>query len=265
MDNIQEPVQADPQGQSATEQQVPEVQQEGATSENESGEATTFEELAAKKGWKTPDDLAKAYANLEGHSTKVSQDKAKLEREFFSLNPTKEEVQDKRQELQAKGDDVALAELDKFVSQRIKEETSKIRAEFQDKDSRRDLRETIEKHPDFGKYAPDVKEIKKQYPNMPFSDALLMAKAQKGDLTTEARRQGMTQGAQVVARQQGAQVAPTKTAKEGKITASELLEGAGQRWKAPNTGVHSPQAVAEIEAIERELFGQVLQKTPSGL
>lgn len=260
MDNIQDQVAA-PEGEAQQPvEQMPNVQSDDATSQgSEAPEGTTFQELAAKKGFKSADDLAKAYANLEGHSTKVSQDKAKLEREFFSPQVREESTRP------IANDEQALNELAKFVKDQNKSELQQIRAEFKEREDRRELRETIEKNQDFGKFAQDVKELKRQYPDMPFNDALLMAKAQKGVLVTEARREGMTEGARATASQAQAQVASTKPVKESKITASDLLTNAGNRWKAPNTGVHSQQTIAEVEAIERELFGQVLQKTPSGL
>src|SRR3990167_6367169 len=260
MDNDQVVDTVVPEGQTTPTEQSPSVQTDDATSEGqEAPEGTTYQELAAKKGFKSADDLAKAYANLEGHSTKVSQDKAKLEREFFSPQVREEPLKVATQ------DEQALNELDKFVKERTKSELQQIRAEFKEREDRRELRDTIEKHSDFGKYASDVKELKRQYPDMPFSDALLMAKAQKGDLATEARRQGATESAQVQARQAGAQVATAKSVKESKVGVSDLLQGAGDRWKAPKSGVHSQQAIAEIEAVEKELFGYVLPKTPSGI
>src|SRR3990167_2044891 len=261
MDNDQVVDTVVPEGQTTPTEQSPSVQSDDATSQGqEAPEGTTYQELAAKKGFKSADDLAKAYANLEGHSTKVSQDKAKLEREFFS--PKQSQV---REPLPVVPEEQALNELDKFVKERTKSELQQIRAEFKEREDRRELRDTIEKHSDFGKYASDVKELKRQYPDMPFSDALLMAKAQKGDLATEARRQGATESAQVQARQAGAQVATAKSVKESKVGVSDLLQGAGDRWKAPKSGVHSQQAIAEIEAVEKELFGYVLPKTPSGI
>ena len=258
MDNIQDSVAA-PTGEAQQPvEQMPNVQADGATSEvKEASTETTFNELAAKKGWKTPDDLAKAYANLEGHSTKTSQEKSELEKAFFNAKPN--------EQTSVATDDVALQELDKFVNQRVTNEISKIRAEWQDRESRRELRDTIDKNPDFGKYAQDVKELKSKYPGMPFDEAYTVAKALKGDLATQAKAEGMKLSVEAVQRQTAAQVAPEKKGAENKIAATDLLQGAGKRWTADNRGHVDHRAHAEIEMVERELFGTILQKTQSGL
>src|ERR1041384_7517583 len=94
MDNIQDTVQADPQGESASVEQIPDVQSNETAQESQtdsvqpesskSSDETSFEAIAAKKGFKTPDDLAKAYANLESKNTKVAMKNADLEKIFFT-------------------------------------------------------------------------------------------------------------------------------------------------------------------------------------
>lgn len=58
-----------------------EVEEESAETEapeEQAEDGTTFEELAQKKGFRTPNDLAKAYRELESHTTKVQMDRAEL-------------------------------------------------------------------------------------------------------------------------------------------------------------------------------------------
>lgn len=49
----------------------PQSVQQQAPAQNAPQDGTTFAELAAKKGWQSPDDMAKSYANLESHNKKV--------------------------------------------------------------------------------------------------------------------------------------------------------------------------------------------------
>lgn len=260
MDNVQETVPAAAQAQTAPVTETPVVQPEGAASgvtegpqANASG--TTFEELAAKKGFKSPDDLAKAYANIESHSTKVAQEKSELEKLFFQ-QPTQPEP---------KQPDDALAELDRFVSEKLSEKEKQLEHKFETKLAKLELEKVIEKNPDFQKYASDVKDIKVRFPNMSFSEALLLAKAQKGSLVAEAKSQALKEAVEVVQRQSQAQVAPEKTAAENKVTAQDLLQGASKRWTPDRVGKISDRARAEIELLEKELFGGVLEKTSTGL
>lgn len=258
MDNIQGSETVVPEGQTTSETQMPSVQTDGATSEGqEAPTGTTFQELAAKKGWNSPDDLAKAYRELESHSTKISQKASDLEKEFFS----KQESSPSQQPTE----DAALQELDKFVNERVKKEVQAIRSEWQDREARRELREVMDKNQDFGKYASDIKNIKGQYPNMSFSDAYLFAKAQKGDLVAEATSKAFQTKTEAVQRQSAAQVASPKQGKESNIGVSDVLRGASKRWAPKAWGQPDSRAVSEIEQVEKELFGRVLQKTNSGL
>src|SRR3990167_10266514 len=57
---------------------------------------TTFDELAKKKGWQNPDDMAKSYAELERHKTTVEMDRAALikarDRKSTRLNSTHSQI-----------------------------------------------------------------------------------------------------------------------------------------------------------------------------
>lgn len=258
MDNDQVVDQVVPEGETTPTEQSPTVQSDGATSQGEEApKGTTFQELAAKKGWKSPDDMAKSYREIESHSTKVSQKASDLEKEFFNREPSAPSQQ--------MPDDAALQELDKFVNERVKKEVQAIRSEWQDREARRELREVMDKNQDFGKYAKDVKELKTQYPNMSFGDALLFAKAQKGDLQSEATSKAMQTKTEAVVKQMAAQVTTPKQGKESPVGAQDMLQGASKRWAPKTYAAPDQRAVSEIEQIEKELFGRVLVKTNSGL
>ena len=50
-------------------------------------EGTTFAELAAKKGFSSPDDMAKAYSNLESHNKKVEMTAADIIKQVYENQP----------------------------------------------------------------------------------------------------------------------------------------------------------------------------------
>lgn len=227
--------------------------------ETKPSDESSFESLAAKKGFKTPDDLAKAYANLERQSTKTSMKAAELEKSFF---PQEARTDTPQAPVELKAEKDAIDELRNFgkrefveplkqeFDQRLKTELAKI-----------ELRQTIKENPDFSKYADEVKELKTKHPSMSFSEAYTFAKAMKGDLVQEATAKAYSEGAKVGYKQVAAQVAPTKPVTEDKIAASDLLQGAASRWK---TGTNTPADVrarikAEQAMVERELFGQELK------
>jgi len=282
MDNDKANVQQAPdtdkgQAEQQSIEQSPDVQTADVPAEVSKGpsdkkEGTTFEELAAKKGFKSIDDLAKAYANLESQNKKVEMTNAELQKLFFEAQQ-RSQNQDTQPFSQTLPENLdvdkqALEELDRFVSEKVKEREEKLRQEFKTELEKKELKEVIKENPDFVNYAKDVKEVKKKYPDMSFSEAYIFAKAQKGDLQKEVKAQGLKEGAKAVIEQQKAQTAPVKKAEEKKIGPEELLEGASRRWapKARGTAIEVDQrAVAEIEQVEKELFGTPLDKTSIGL
>ena len=265
MDNDQVVDQVAPEGQTTPTEQSPDVQSDGATSKaSESSSETNFESLAAKKGFKTADDLAKAYANLESHSTKVAQKASDLEKTFFP-GGEQPKADSRRFNSSETNEEQALAELDKFVNDRTSVEIQKVRAEFEEREQRRELRDVIKQYPDFGKYASEVKEVKGRYPNMPFEEAYQFAKLQKGDFQREASTEAIKFSSKQAQAQQQAQVAQTKPVKETNIGIKELLKNAASQVKINQYGKADPRSVAYFEQMEKELFGQTLDKTSSGL
>jgi hypothetical protein len=261
MDNIQDAEQAVPQGQAAPVEQVPTVQPVEVATVSEGPVETTFEELKAKKGFQSPDDLAKAYANLESHNKRVEMKTADMEKQFFPVesprdiqpqSPASQAIQESQQ---------ALNELRKFVQTEVEPLKKDFDQRLQTELSKIELRQVMKENTDFGKYATDVKELKTRYPAMSFTEAYSFAKAMKGDSVAEAKSQAFQRGASVAQRQVAAQVAPAKGASEDKIPAQDLLQGASKRWViSPKT---SPEQIARIKAeqslIEREIFGEELK------
>lgn len=263
MDNIQD-TGVDPKGQSAPVEQVPAVQSEATTptvppveSPTETPkpfDETSFEAIASKKGFKSPDDLAKAYANLERQTTRVSQKAADYEKVFFS------QPQEQKQEVYAMpnltDETKALDELDKFVNERTQKAISQAELKFRTELAKIELNQVIEKTPDFGDYVTEVKELKTKYPEMSFRDAYTFAKALKGDLISEAKAEGLREGTKLAYKQATAQVAPTKAVAEEKtITPTELLQNASKRWTVrPGMKQEDIQRIrAEQDFVARQL------------
>lgn len=229
------------------------------TEEQRPSDEASFDTLAAKKGFKTPDDLAKAYANLERQNTKTSMKAAELEKAFFPQEVRTEAPQTPTglkaetnaiDELRDFGKREFVEPLKQEFDQRLKTEIAKL-----------ELRQTVKDNPDFAKYAEDVKELKTKHPSMSFSEAYTFAKALKGDSLSEAKAQAYSEGAKVGYKQVAAQVAPTKAAAEDKIAATDLLQGAASRWKttARTTPDQRARIAAEQKLVEREIFGQELK------
>lgn len=260
MDNVNN---AAPQGQAV---QTPDVQNTVAPVEQQPqqpSDETSYEAIAAKKGFQSPDDLAKAYANLESRATKSDMSNAELQKLFFEAQQS-EPVQQHSLGMQAQppGQDQALAELDRYLDQKWSTREQALKSEFKQELQKRELNDLLKESPDFAKYTSDVKELKNRYPDMSFKEAYTFAKALKGDLVQEARSEGMKQGAEYIQKQAQAQVAPSMQTRESKrAPVDEILQGAGKRWAADPMGRVNPQARAEREAIERELFGRVLPET----
>lgn len=219
---------------------------------------SAFEELAQKKGFKGPDDLAKAYQELESHNKKTEMARADLEKLFFAA--PQESAKETSQPPQSES-----ADLDRFVQERLAKTEAQLKAEMDDKLQRLELKSLLKEHEDFGQYAKDIKELRTKHPTMGFEEAYTFAKAQSGNLAKEARSQAQ-QSVQIARQAQSqAQVTPAKSGAEHKVSPSDILAGAGTRWAPPARGQADARAVAEIEQVERELFGHVLQKTNSGL
>lgn len=68
------------------------AEQVSSTQENEQtqNDWKIFQQLAEKKGFKSPDDLAKSYMALESRSTKAEQGRASLEKQLESIKQLKE-------------------------------------------------------------------------------------------------------------------------------------------------------------------------------
>lgn len=148
------------------EQEAGENQQTNSTMVVTSGEeqTITFEELAAKKGFKSPDDLAKSYAELERKRTKESMDHADLLRvkeEASRLpEPTKQVVDN----LRTNDPDLSQDEAVKIVERMIEKRLAPLREKME-------IKEAF-KNPDDMKFASEVAKLVRNNPQIPWDIAL---------------------------------------------------------------------------------------------
>lgn len=267
MDNVQDTATA-PQGQAETVEQAPDVQSVNPTPTDSTAEATaepsqpsdetSYEQVAASKGFKSPDELAKAYVNSERLATKASMKAADLEKQFFPER--KQDAPEPQHQFrpQAQDEQQALQELDKFVNERIARERETLRSEVKTELAKVELRSVIRDNADFGKYATDIKELKSKYPDMSFQEAYTFSKALKGDSIQEAKAEGRREGTWAAQKQSSAQVAQTKPVTEDKVPVGELIQGSSKRLtiKQGMTVDQVKQIQAERQFIENQLMAR---------
>lgn len=128
--------------------------QQTNTQEAAGGEtARTYEELAAKKGFKSPEDLARSYMELEKAKTLQSMDMAELLR-------VKLDAQESQPGTQDMSHDEAIRIVESIVEKRVRplQETLEIQKAF--------------KNPEDMQYASEVAGLVKSNPTIPWSIAL---------------------------------------------------------------------------------------------
>lgn len=128
---------------------------------------TTFAELAAKKGFKSADDLAKSYAELEAHATKKSMELSELVTARTEGLRATEHANQGNGNSSGKADytpDEALAIVGKLIDERV----APIREQLA-------IRETFKNQEDM-QFAPAVAELVKKNPQIPWDVALKAVK-----------------------------------------------------------------------------------------
>jgi hypothetical protein len=108
------------------EQAIAEAGQTEATETTSEAEVTeeapsAFDQLAAKKGFKSVDDLVKAYENVEGYSTKLNQDLKAIKEEIRSIKtpPVNDDPYQDLPDDQRKALSLLEQVIDKAVSKRL--------------------------------------------------------------------------------------------------------------------------------------------------
>ena len=158
---------------------------------------TTFAELAAKKGWQSPEDMAKAYAHLESHNTKVEMSMAEL----ANARETEEQELPQESSNESVGPVESHDEALRVVQNIVKQQTKPLQDQIA-------LMNLFNKSPDAKNYATQMAKVVKDNPGVSWEVAYKAAKFD--DVSKQANVQG-TQEAQDM--QQLKQAAITGVAK----------------------------------------------------
>lgn len=222
------------QEQSGQAEPSPVADQKAAQQEaqQDSGKApqqeTTFAELAAKKGFKSPDDLAKAYANLESQNTRVEMGLSDLMRLREQSQPGEtEDLAAVDQEIQTQ--EQALKVVEKVVRRFTRPLEDKIA-----------LQELFFKHPDATQYAAEIGKAIKDNPGITWESAYKVAKFDA--LQNTAREQGREEAYQTMEKKQLASVQPTRPAEQA-TNLRDLIVDKNIPW-------------IEVQRIMKERFAQ---------
>ena len=172
------------------------------SSETDAPRGTTFDDLAAKKGFKSADDLAAAYQNLESQNKRVE----------MSLS----ELVDSRLQSPAT-DDVSPEELANAQSQEaalkiVEKVVRKFTRPLEDKLALQDL---MAKNPDATQYASEMAKLVKNNPGIGWDVAYKAAKFDQ--LAVQARDEGRTEAYRGIQKKQAFTVeAPKAVVKDSK-------------------------------------------------
>ena len=165
-----------------------------------------FEELANKKGFKSPDDLAKAYSELEADNTRTKMDNSDLlkAREEGLSSKTDDKVPEITSDMT---DDEAKAVLNKHIDEQLE---SKLRP-IQEKQA---INDVVNKYPDAPKYFGKMAEHVKNNPKESWESAYKNVKFD--DLATEAKQEGRNEAVANQAAKSSAQV-EASSVKQSKV------------------------------------------------
>lgn len=164
---------------------------------DEASEGTTFEELAQKKGWSSPDDLAKAYRELESQNKRVEMDRASL----LKIRQT-----EKRSDV---------------VEEEPTLEESGVLREVREMKERLEIKELFDTHKDAGEYSKRMADFIKENPHATWESAYRFVKFE--DLEKRARDEGRQEAYQNIEQKKKASgVSSGPKTKKGK-TLDELV------------------------------------------
>lgn len=173
-------------------QGVPAPQQaqgQQAPNQQSAPEGITFTELAAKKGWKSPDDMARSYSNLESHNKTVemtASDILKMVQEG-NVSPLPAPVaQPTVVPQQASREDEAAINI---VRQIVQAETKPLHEQIA-------LQNLFLKNPEAKDYASGIAKAVKENPGISWENALKLAKFDT--IEQNARGQGRTEAYQTI-------------------------------------------------------------------
>ncbi len=173
-------------------------QQETQPGQQNAPEGITFQELAVKKGFKSPDDLAKAYSNLESHNKGVEMslsDALRARQESLPAEELNQPVQT---------DEDALKVVEKIVQRAVRP----IKDELA-------LSELMRQHPDVQQFAPAMAKLVKENPGISWEVAYKAAKFDH--IGPQAKQEGQKEAYQAIQNKQTVAVGePKATTKESR-------------------------------------------------
>ena len=197
-------------GQAATSpdkgQSKSESAQADPSSDASAPQGTTFEELASKKGFKSADDLAAAYANLESQNKRV-------EMGFAELAKIRETTQSEFVP------DVSNVQTPEDAQRIVEGIVKKFTRPLEDKIALQDL---FFKNPDAAQYAASMAKLVKDSPGMNWEHAYKVAKFD--DVAKQATEKAKQEVYQAIQQKQAVATAPARASAKDTRPLAELIK-----------------------------------------
>lgn len=153
------------------------------TSEGGAPDGTTFDELAVKKGFSSPDDLARAYANLESQNKRVEMSLAEL-------------IKFREPQPEALADDALSSEVASQDEDAVKVVEKVVKRITRPLEDRLHLQELFYKNPDAAQYASEMGKLVKENPGISWDVAYKAAKFDA--LGNQSRLEGKQEAYQAI-------------------------------------------------------------------
>lgn len=189
---------------------------------------TTFAELAEKKGFKSPDDLAKSYAELESK-------KGRLEMGLNELAALRTQPVQQPAPIEVKTENDAIRLVQQIVDQRMQSVVRPLEDKVQ-------LQEFSRLNPDFQQYAGRIAQVVKENPNISWESAYKIAKFDT--LQEQSKEAGKQEAYQTIAQKQASVVGqPRPQAQRNEQPLANMVADKNVPWK-------------EVQRIMKERFSQ---------
>lgn len=196
--------------------QMPEPQVQQVTAETIHSNAVegtiTFGELAVRKGFKSPDDMAKAYANLESQTKRVE---ATLSDAMQARIEAQRPFEEQKSIEEVNSTEDALRIVDSRIDKRVNAVVDKI-----------DYQMHILSHPDDQQYASDAIRIVKDNPGISWNVAFRAAKADHLEERMRSEREtGKQEAYSSIQNKQNAQSVHAASPNEAPLNLQDLIQG----------------------------------------
>ena len=186
----------------------PEVKQE-PTKSNAIESMTTFDELSAKKGFKDPEDLAKAYKNLESQNSRVEAMLA-------------EAIRDQQSGIKPESAEPVIPE-DSETQDALKIVDSRISKKVDDLANKLEFKLHLIEHPEDRPFTEDALKYVKDNPGIKWSLAFKAAKAD--NIATLAREEGRQESRQLSETKENAQSVHSSQRTAENLPIKDIIEG----------------------------------------